>query len=145
MYFKRMINDFRKNGGKVYPMEEECINQILGIYGYLPKAYIEFLKTMGNGTGDRFLSGYSCFSKEIFNLKDWAMEILYENENTELLNKSDYVFMMMQGIVFWYFDLNDGDDPPVYEYDEYGSVNGQIVCNHFSIFINNLYHTLEKR
>lgn len=93
MYFNRMINDFKKNGGKVYPMEEDCINHILGIYGYLPKAYIEFLKTMGNGTGNRFLSGYSCFSKELFNLKDWAMEILYENEDTELLNKSDYVFI----------------------------------------------------
>ena len=120
-------------------MEKDCINQILGIYGYLPKAYIEFIKTMGNGTGDRFLSGYSCFSKEIFNLKDWAMEILYENDDTELLNKSDYVFMMMQGIVFWYFDLNDGDDPPVYEYDEYGSVNGQRGCIPNRVNANNTH------
>ncbi len=140
-----MIRDFKKIGGMVYPMEESSINQIIQTYGKLPEAYIEFLQTMGDGTGDRFLSGYSCFSNEIFSLKDWALEILCENGDTAFLKKSDYVFMMTQGIVFWYFDINDGDDPPVYEYAEYSSAKGHMVCNHFSVFIENLYHTLEKR
>lgn len=126
-------------------MQESKINQIVEKYGRLPEAYIEFLRTMGEGTENRFLSGYSCFTNEVFSLNEWALELLNENGEIALLSKSDYVFMMMQGIMFWYFDVNAGDDPPVYLYDEFSPLKSKMVCNHFSNFIENLYYTSEKR
>ena len=86
----------------------------------LPAAYIEFMSVMGNGTGGRYMGGDSCFMNEIFNLKQGAIELLEENESMNLLTDDDFVFWMSQGCMFCFFSLTEGDDPPVYFYNESG-------------------------
>lgn len=86
----------------------------------LPKAYIEFMSIMGNGTEGHYMGGDSCFMNEIFDLKQGAIELLEENESINLLTDDDFVFWMSQGCMFCFFNLAEGDNPPVYFYNESG-------------------------
>lgn len=86
----------------------------------LPGAYIEFMSVMGNGVGDRYMGGDSCFMNEIYDLQQGAIELLEENESVNLLTDDDFVFWMSQGCMFCFFSLTEGDDPPVYFYNESG-------------------------
>lgn len=86
----------------------------------LPKAYIEFMSIMGNGTEGHYMGGDSCFMNEIFDLKQGAIELLEENESIHLLTDDDFVFWMSQGCMFCFFNLAEGDNPPVYFYNESG-------------------------
>lgn len=86
----------------------------------LPKAYIEFMSVMGNGTEGRYMGGDSCFMNEIYDLKQGAIELLEENESINLLKDDDFVFWMSQGCMFCFFNLAEGDNPPVYFYNEGG-------------------------
>ncbi|MFD4491441.1 SMI1/KNR4 family protein [Lysinibacillus fusiformis] len=56
--------------------------------------------------------------KYIFDLKEWAIELLEENNFTKKLTDNQFIFMMHQGYMFWFFYVNDEDDPAVYCYDE---------------------------
>jgi hypothetical protein len=100
------------------PCSEEDINKIKGIVcgKKLPRAYIEFMSAMGNG--GRFMKGHSCFMNEIFTLKQGAEELLEENNFCESLTDNDFVFFMSQGCLFCFFKLDEGDNPPVYYYNE---------------------------
>lgn len=96
-------------------MEELC-SSIKG--KSLPKAYIEFMSVMGNGTG--YMVGDSCFMNEIYDLKQGAVELLEENKSDNLLTDDDFVFWMSQGCMFCFFKLTEGDNPPIYFYNESG-------------------------
>lgn len=86
----------------------------------LPKAYLEFLSIMGNGTDGKYLGGDSCFLDELFDLEQGAVELLEENESECNLSENDFVFWMTQGCMFCFFRLNEGNNPPVYLYNEDG-------------------------
>lgn len=86
----------------------------------LPKAYIEFMSIMGNGTEGNYMGGNSCFMNEIYDLKQGAIELLEENESINVLTDDDFVFWMSQGCMFCFFNLTEGDNPPVYFYNESG-------------------------
>lgn len=86
----------------------------------LPKAYIEFMSVMGNGTEGRYMGGDSCFMNEIYDLKQGAVELLEENESINMLTDDDFIFWMSQGCMFCFFKLTEGDNPPVYFYNESG-------------------------
>jgi len=86
----------------------------------LPKAYIEFMTVMGNGTEGKYMAGESCFMNEIHDLKQGAIELLEENESKNVLTDDDYVFWMSQGCMFCFFKLSEGDNPPIYFYNESG-------------------------
>ena len=86
----------------------------------LPKAYIEFMTVMGNGTEGKYMAGDSCFMNEIHDLKQGAIELLEENESENALTNDDFVFWMSQGCMFCFFKLSEGDNPPVYFYNESG-------------------------
>lgn len=47
-----------------------------------------------------------------------AVELLDENNFSEKLTDNQFVFMMHQGYMFWYINLDEGDNPAVYLYDE---------------------------
>lgn len=86
----------------------------------LPKAYIEFMSVMGNGTEGHYMGGDSCFMNEIFDLKQGAIALLEENESVNTLTDDDFVFWMSQGCMFCFFKLTEGDNPPIYFYNESG-------------------------
>lgn len=49
------------------------------------------------------------------------MELLEENESKHILTDNDFVFWMSQGCAFCYFKLNEGENPPIYFYNEDGT------------------------
>jgi hypothetical protein len=51
-------------------------------------------------------------------LKKWAIEILHENKIFDTLDDNDFVFMMHQGYMFWYFKVDGDENPVVYGFSE---------------------------
>ncbi len=139
MYFEKIINDYNHQGKKFYPATEEHIERLLEIWGNLPLAYMEFFKKMGGGSGHGFLVGESVFIDELFYLKEWGIELLKENNSICKLSDNDFVFWMSQGCMFGFFNIDEGDDPPVYFYTENEPDTIKKVSNHFSEFIYNMY------
>ncbi|XOV67822.1 MAG: SMI1/KNR4 family protein [Fluviicola sp.] len=59
-------------------------------------------------------------------LNKWACELLEENQLDNFLKKDDFVFMMHQGYLFWYFKANGTDNPMVYGFNEVDKIPKQI-------------------
>ncbi|MEQ8757271.1 MAG: SMI1/KNR4 family protein [Coleofasciculus sp. G1-WW12-02] len=91
------------------------LEQELGIS--LPKAYQEFILEMGHGAG-QFLRGSDCFFKHLPYLREWAIELLEENNFPKPLPNDAFIFFMHQGYQFSFFLVSEGDDPPIYSYCE---------------------------
>jgi hypothetical protein len=122
--------------------EIEMLHRFCG-KGRLPQDYIIFMEFAGNGI--RFLRGSSYAMEEIFKLKEWAIELLNENNSAESLNDNDFVFFMHQGYQFYFFKLNEGENPPVYFYSE--GQNGNLFkeeSESFSNFIISFYNEIAK-
>lgn len=95
--------------------EVMAIEQQLGIS--LPRAYQEFLLSMGRSAG-QFLRGSDCFLNHIPQLQEWAVELLQENNFAESLPEDAFIFLMHQGYQFSFFRVSEGPDPPTYSYCE---------------------------
>jgi hypothetical protein len=94
------------------------IHKVESAFGIrLPAVYIMFLKTMGKSAG-RFLKGSSAFYPELLKLRGYAEELLREDSVEDQLTKRDFVFFVHQGYQFAYFQLDEGDDPPVWCFAE---------------------------
>ena len=65
---------------------------------------------------------YGMTGSDLFNkykeLNDWAEELLKEDNAENFLSKNDFVFMMHQGYMFWYFKADGNENPDVYFYYE---------------------------
>ena len=83
----------------------------------LPGAYREFLLWMGKDAG-RLFRGTDCLYEILPKLKAWAIELLAENGLSDLLPDDAFVFLMHQGYQFMFFRFSEGEDPPVYYYDQ---------------------------
>lgn len=105
--------------------------------GKLPKAYLEFMSAMGNGTEGCYMGGDSCFMDEIYDLRQGAVELLNENESENKLTDNDFVFWMSQGCMFCFFKLSEGDNPPVYFYNESGEDRFIKIANSLVDFLIN--------
>jgi len=115
--FLKIAETLEKQGKPVEPCswwEIRKIKKMAG--GKLPEVYLLFLETMGKRGGD-FMKGSDAFYGQLDKLKEDAVEILREQNFTELPEKS-FVFWMHQGYQFAFFKLDEGDDPPVYFYLE---------------------------
>jgi SMI1 / KNR4 family (SUKH-1) len=95
--------------------EVSAIEQQLGIS--LPRAYQEFLLSMGHSAG-QFLRGSDCFFQHLPQLQEWAIELLQENNFAQSLPKDAFIFFMHQGYQFSFFRVSEGADPPIYSYCE---------------------------
>lgn len=106
-----------RNGNRLIPISNEDISKIeLKFKVSLPEVYKQFLHLMGKGAGE-YMKGSSVFYDHLFSLREWAKELLIEN-NMEPLPETAFVFWMHQGYQAAYFNLNEGDDPPVYYFSE---------------------------
>lgn len=124
------------------PMKNASENQIKELLsstknGILPQAYVEFMSVMGNGTEGKYMKGESCFMDEIYILKQGAVELLKENESKLVLTDNDFVFWMSQGCIFCMFQLNEGNNPPVYFYNESGDDRFLKISNTLTEFLIN--------
>ena len=97
----------------------------------LPKAYCEFLIWMGHEAGP-FMRGTDCFYNDLSQLREWAIELLAENSISQTLLDNAFVFCMHQGYQFMLLRMCEGNDPPVYYYNETERRN--IFCIIFSSF-----------
>jgi hypothetical protein len=106
-------NILKSRGEKLQPLETVQINKIEKSYNiFLPPVYRQFLRIMGNGAG-AYMKGSSVFYDEIFSLRQWANELILDNE-LDPLPMDSFVFWMHQGYQVAYFKLNEGDDPKVF-------------------------------
>ncbi|HBK96928.1 MAG TPA: SMI1/KNR4 family protein [Microcoleaceae bacterium UBA10368] len=106
---------------KLLPCREEQIYSLERQYGLIiPMAYKEFLLWGGVCAGG-LLQGSNYSYDDLSELREGAEELLERNEFPEPLPKDAFVFLMHQGYVFWFFTASEGDDPPVYGYEEGGA------------------------
>jgi len=85
----------------------------------LPEAYLKFMECAGRGYVMFKGSDYSISDMESFKeLKEGALEVLEECNFKKRINDDQFVFMGHQGYMYWLFNLNDGDNPPVYFFEE---------------------------
>lgn len=55
---------------------------------------------------------------EEYELLKWAIQLLEENQIDNFLEANDFVFMMHQGYMFWYFKADGTPNPDVFYYRE---------------------------
>jgi hypothetical protein len=82
----------------------------------LPEIYKDFYRLCSNSIpanliGTDLRNSYS-------ELNQWAIELLEEDGVENFLDDKDFVFMMHQGYMFWYFKADGIPDPIVYGYYE---------------------------
>lgn len=97
----------------------------------LPEIYKDFYCTCSGYTPWN-LVGTDLINKYA-DLNHWAIELLEEDEVENFLQENDFVFMMHQGYIFWYFKADGNDDPVVFSYSE--ADREQKNCGSFSSFI----------
>lgn len=103
---------------EVKPCSEDEVRALevsLGIE--LPNSYRNFLLAMGRSAGSLFI-GSSAFYESLFELREWAQELLEENEVRDPLPPDAFVFLMHQGYQFMFLRNSEGEDPPVRSYNE---------------------------
>lgn len=115
------------------------INKLESKYNIkLPAVYKDFLIEMGRGA-DEFMLGSSYSYEKLFSMQDSAKELLEEN-NFRQLPLNSFVFWMHQGYQFAFFLLDDGDDPPIYHFDEVTSDTSNnefvLLAQSFTKFLN---------
>lgn len=119
--------------------EIEVLEQRVG--RRLPGAYREFLMWVGHAAGD-FWAGSHAFYADLPNIQRWAAELLRENSFPEPLADDALVFFMHQGYQFMFFRPSEGDDPPVYDYNETRPAQNFVRrANHFSQFLEHALRT----
>lgn len=103
-----------------------------------PKIYKDFYMFCEKFTPEG-MRGSDLFNK-YKELNDWAKELLKEDGVEDFLNYDDFVFLMHQGYMFWYFKANGEENPKVYYYHE-GQKKPKEICS-LEEFIKN-YPNLE--
>ena len=82
----------------------------------LPEIYKEFYRSYSVSMPENLI-GTDLVHKHS-QLDEWAIELLEENGIPNFLEPGDFVFMMHQGYIFWYFKADGNPDPIVYSYHE---------------------------
>mgnify|MGYP001545582906 CR=1 FL=1 len=117
---------------QLIPCTEEQVETLEGQIGRrLPGCYREFLLTMGIDTlpdrsrpgwyGYSGFTGETVFYENLFDMQPYLAEQILEdgrNDLCEQLKDTTFLFYMSQGYMFAFFDLEEGDNPPVYGYIE---------------------------
>jgi len=83
---------------------------------HFPEIYKKFYQKCKSST-PKGMVGTDLFNNHN-KLKEWAIELLNENNTENFLKDDDFVFMMHQGYIFWYFQANGNPNPIVYGYNE---------------------------
>ena len=81
-----------------------------------PEVYKEFYKKCKNFIPQGMV-GIDLFNSRK-ELKEWALDLLKEDNASNFLTDKDFVFMMHQGYMFWYFKADGNKNPNVYFYHE---------------------------
>lgn len=137
--YMEYLDEFISNlNGSILGCSNEQIEQLrfLANSKRLPLAYEEFMRIMGNGAVG-FMIGESVYMNEVLTLKKSAVELLIENDSKNSLTDNDFVFWMCQGCMFCFFKLGEGENPPIYYYNEAREDCFYKIANTFTEFLIN--------
>ncbi len=104
-----------------------------------PKSYKDFFLVCENSIPKVFI-GSDLYNRNP-EISDWAIELIQESNVENFLKETDFVFLMHQGYMFWYFNANGKENPDVYYYYE-GDTFSKKICD-LKQFIEN-YPKTEK-
>lgn len=109
------VLDFNKQN--LLPCSNDEIENLEVAYGLkFPLTYSSFLKSMGKGAGC-FMMGSDCFYDTLDMINEEA-KLLVRTNGFKDIPQHAFVFWMHQGYQFAFFLSEEGDDPPVYYYNE---------------------------
>ncbi|WP_049928901.1 SMI1/KNR4 family protein [Halopiger goleimassiliensis] len=95
----------------------------------LPDAYKSCLRHIGRRTNG-FLRGSEFTYPAPKYQRDFLEDCIERWDLDASLEETEFVFRGLQGSAFWVFDTEEGDDPPVYRYQE--DATPQLVADTFS-------------
>jgi len=106
---------------EIETVEQELINPFK-----FPNCYIAFLLLCGKnmdrkpGNSRGYLVGNDVFIDDLKlnNNEEGLIGLLQEDESLLTLPEKAFVFYGHQGYIYAFFKLNEGDNPPVYGYEE---------------------------
>lgn len=127
---------------KVWKFEgcsDKEIEEIMNSQGVtrLPHLYVQFMKLLGKKDAELFV-GQDILYDEALELKHYLHEELEHHKTTWRLPDDAFVFWTGQGYSYLYFQVNDSDDPPVYQYLS-GNEHSSLVCDTFSQWLFEVY------
>lgn len=121
--------------------EEEIIKLEDRVGFKLPGMYKEFLFAVGHESG-RLFQGTAVHYMNLIEIQEWAKELLEENNNPITLLNTSFVFSMHQGYEIRFFDVNMGENPPVFLWYE-GMENPASAIKLFDTFEECLLQEIE--
>lgn len=104
----------------------------------LPKMYEDFLLAMGKNAGKLWKHGGGYTYPDIERFKEQAKRLLKVDRDPIVLPDDAFVFVIHEGMIFYYFLTTEGDDPPVYVYSEIEFTHEQ-VDERLSDYLLNVY------
>ncbi|MCO6148212.1 SMI1/KNR4 family protein [Flavobacterium sp. NRK1] len=127
------IEKLKDRGYKFKGLNEVQIEKIEDYYKVkLPTDYKKFLRNLG-ADGDGFMIGSDCFYDTIFSLREYAEELLKDDNSDFILEKNHFVFHVHQGYIFMFIDLTFEENSPVYGYYE-GDLEPSLKFNSLKAF-----------
>lgn len=127
-YLDKVVKQLNEWGTIYKGCSEAEIIEIEGLNELkLPDCYKEFLSIMGKNMdrkapGERgYLVGNAVFYDDLFDNKEGFLELLNDDNRSdliELITENEFVFYDSQGILNAFFKLTEGENPPVYGYEE---------------------------
>ncbi len=122
MYVDDIKNRWKRGGifprWDVNPCTNEDIHKLEHELNHpLPAAYKEFLLWMGRGS-KTFMIGSDWEYSILLELQEDARDLLRENSSPLPLPDTAFVFFMHQGYKFYFFNLDEGNNPSIYYYSE---------------------------
>jgi hypothetical protein len=80
----------------------------------LPKIYVEFLRHLGKKTGKNFLIGEDILCPHLEGIREGFDWLLEKYKIDWEIPENIFVFWTHQDYQFYYFHVDEGDDPTVY-------------------------------
>lgn len=140
----RYLCEFAEKSRNMFvPCSEAEIGEVINDK-HVPMAFLEFLRLMGKGKNCRSnyfncVSNYYLFYPQIVNLTIEVREVLREDNIKISLDKEAFVFMIdNQGVQWFFFRLDEGDNPPVYMYTEAREDRFDKICDSYTDFITGI-------
>ena len=129
---EHFVSILRSHGVTGVPCDEWQVQEIEdGIGVILPPAYKAFLLLAGQGFAPFERSHYA-FEDDLAELQRAGRRVA-GSDRMELPGDA-FVFFVHQGVAVWFFLLDDGDDPAVFEYVEHSPPVKQLAPR-FSEFL----------
>jgi hypothetical protein len=110
--------------------EEEIAEFEANHHVALPAFYRGFLMRMGRRAGAFFRGTDILLRRDGY--RQWALELLADNNYPFKLPDDAFVFFLHQGYVMGYFICDGSDDPPVFIYSEGRDTTPKRVADHLS-------------